>query len=69
MEAHAEEIKNIHGRLTVLETRSAVDDVHRGNIIARLSSIEDTLKWLVRLVAGGIIAGVIAFIISGGIAI
>jgi len=69
MEAHAEEIKTIHRRLTVLETRSAVDDVHRGNIIARLSSIEDTLKWLVRLVAGGLLVGVITFILNGGLAL
>ena len=69
MEAHAEEIKHIHGRLTVLETRSAVDDVHRANIIARLSSIEGILKWLVGLVAGGLIVGLVRFIISGGIAL
>ena len=55
-------------RITALETQGAVDDVHRTNVSMRLGHIEDTLKWLVRLVIGGLLMGAIAFVIGGGIA-
>ncbi|WP_368183679.1 hemolysin XhlA family protein [Aestuariibius sp. HNIBRBA575] len=61
-----EQITKIHTRLHALETRSAVDDVHRANVEKRLTSIEDTLKWLVRLILGALIMGVIAYALRGG---
>ena len=48
-------IKALETRVTVLETKSAVDEVHRGNVEKRLGEMEDTLKWLVRLMVGAII--------------
>ncbi len=54
-------------RIATLEKSSAVDEVHRANVEKRLASIEDTLKWLVRLVFGSIIAAIIAFILQGGL--
>ena len=42
-------------RLQSLELRSAVDEVHRGGVETRLRGIEDTLKWLVRLIIDGAI--------------
>ncbi|MFT7107348.1 MAG: hypothetical protein ACJAVT_001871 [Yoonia sp.] len=42
-------------RIIALETRDAVDEVHRINVSDRLSAIEDTLKWLVRLIIGGLL--------------
>lgn len=53
-------------RIVALETRGAVDDVHRDNVAVRLGKIEDTLKWLVRLVIGGLLMSAIAFVIQGG---
>lgn len=61
------DLSDLHQRVTNLETRSAVDEVHRSNIITRLSSIEDTLKWLVRLVMGGLLMGVVAYALQGGL--
>ena len=43
----------IERRLTALETRDAVDDVHCGNVSDRLGSIEDALGFIVRLIIGG----------------
>ena len=54
-------------RLAQLETRGAVDDVHRGNVEKRLTEIEDTLKWLVRLILGALVLGVVAFALRGGL--
>jgi hypothetical protein len=58
--------RNIDRRLATLETRSAVDEVHRHNVEDRLSAIEDTLKWLVRLIFGALVMAIIAFILRDG---
>lgn len=60
--------RSIEKRLQSLELRNAVDEVHRTNVENRLGSIEDTLKWLVRLIIGALLMGVIAYMLKGGIA-
>ncbi len=56
-------------RIGSLETRKAVDEVHRENVEVRLSSIEDTLKWLVRLILGTMITAAIGLAISGSLSL
>lgn len=58
--------QRIEKRLVDLETRSAVDEVHRLNVSARLGAIEDTLKWLVRLIIGALIMAAVAYALQGG---
>ena len=58
----------IERRLSAIETRNAVDEVHRHNVEKRLGSIEDTLKWLVRLVLGALIAATLALVVGSGLA-
>lgn len=58
--------RNIENRINVLETRNAVEEVHRINVESRLTSIEDTLKWLVRLIIGAFIMAVLAYALKGG---
>ena len=55
-------------RLSALETRTAVDEVHRAMVERRLRSIEDALRWLVRLVLGALVFGLITFALRGGLA-
>ena len=55
-------------RLNALETRTAVDEVHRAMVEKRLHSIEDALRWLVRLVFGALILGLVGFALRGGMA-
>ncbi|MEL7114637.1 MAG: pseudouridine synthase [Pseudomonadota bacterium] len=57
----------IEKRLQSLELRSAVDEVHRRNVETRLSGIEDALKWLVRLLIGGLLTGALAYALAGGL--
>ncbi len=57
---------NVDRRLQTLETRSAVDEVHRLNVVTRLEGIEDTLKWLVRLIFGAILMAIVAYMLKGG---
>ncbi len=57
----------IERRLTDLETRNAVDDVHRANVEKRLTAIEDTLKWLVRLILGALMMAALAYALNGGL--
>ena len=58
----------IERRLSAIETRNAVDEVDRHNVEKRLGSIEDTLKWLVRLVLGALIAAALALLVGSGLA-
>lgn len=44
---------------------NAVAEVHRENVDKRLLSIEDTLKWLVRLIIGAIVIGLLGFVTGG----
>lgn len=55
-------------RIIALETRNAVDDVHRVNVSERLTAIEDTLKWLVRLIIGGLLMAGVTYAVQGGFA-
>lgn len=57
---------SVEKRLANLETKKAVDEVHFANLTSRLFAIEDTLKWLVRLIFGAIVLAGLALIISGG---
>ncbi len=57
----------VEARLAFLETRNAVDEVHRKNIGARLLAIEDTLKWLVRLMLVGLILSGLTYALNGGL--
>ena len=57
----------IERRLQSLELRSAVDEVHRTNVEGRLTGIEDALKWLVRLIVGALVLGLIAYALKGGL--
>lgn len=54
-------------RLNRVETRTAVDEVHRDAVERRLSRIEDNLRWLIRMVIGGLVGAFITFILRGGL--
>lgn len=56
-------------RVRGIENSNAKAEVHHLNVEKRLSSIEGSLSWLVRLIIGAILLAVIAFIIGGGISI
>ncbi|MEM9392428.1 MAG: hemolysin XhlA family protein [Pseudomonadota bacterium] len=56
----------IEARLIVVETRNAVEEVHRINVENRLNSIEDSLKWLVRLILGAFVLALVAYALKGG---
>ncbi len=58
--------EQLERRIIVLETRNAVDEVHRTNVADRLSAIEDTLKWLVRLIIGGLLMAAVTYAVQGG---
>jgi len=57
----------VEKRLQSLELRNAVDEVHRSNVEGRLGGIEDTLKWLVRLIIGALLMGAMAYTLKGGL--
>ncbi len=59
-------IEAIERRVIALETRNAVDSVHRDNVAKRLAAIEDALKWLVRLIIGGLLMAALTYAVQGG---
>lgn len=59
-------LRSIEDRLVLIERDDAVATVHRDNVEKRLMSIEDTMKWLVRLIVGALILAVIAYFIRNG---
>ncbi|MEL6840245.1 MAG: hemolysin XhlA family protein [Pseudomonadota bacterium] len=59
-------VDDLERRVIALETRNAVDEVHRTNVAERLSAIEDTLKWLVRLIIGGLLMAAVTYAVQGG---
>lgn len=59
----------VEKRLQGLELRSAVDEVHRTNVESRLSGIEDALKWIVRLMVGGLLTAAMVYALNGGFAL
>ncbi|MGJ8623609.1 MAG: pseudouridine synthase [Yoonia sp.] len=60
-------IVRLERRVIALETRNAVDAVHRDNVSDRLGAIEDTLKWLVRLIIGGLLMAALTYAVQGGL--
>lgn len=62
-------LSEVEQRLGAVETKNAVDEVHRANVEKRLSGIEGTLQWLVRLVIGAILLAAIGFAMNGGLAV
>ncbi len=57
----------VERRFSALETRNAVDDVHRSNVGDRLGAIEETLRWLVRLIIGGLLMAALTYAVQGGL--
>lgn len=59
--------QTVETRLIAAETRNAVDEVHRQNVEIRLGSIEDILKWLVRLILGALVLAILGVAFKSGI--
>ena len=62
-------LRELESRVFSLEAANAVQRLHNSNVEKSLASIHDNLKWLIRLVFGGIIMALLAFIVGGGMTI
>jgi hypothetical protein len=63
------DLHDMRDRVAKLEVSNAVDAVNHEGVDKRLSSIESTLQWLVRLIIGALILALVGFIVGGGVAI
>jgi hypothetical protein len=50
-----------------IEVTNARRDEQWTNMLARLNAIDNNIKWVGRLVVGGVILGVLAFVLRGGL--
>lgn len=66
LDAHDSRLSGHDDRFARLETQQAVADERSVTIKKSLDEIRDGQRWLIRLVIGGIAAGIIAFLIRGG---
>lgn len=66
--AQAHQRLELHeGRITKLEIHSAEAAVRSQTIERSLGEIQSGITWITRLVIGGIVAGAVAFVLSGGL--
>lgn len=59
----------LEARVRSVENSNAKAEVHHVNVENRLSSIEGSLTWLVRVIIGAIVLAVIAFVVAGGVSV
>ena len=59
-------ITSLESKVGYLETRVAVAESNIAEIRQDIAGIKDNTTWILRLIIGGLIMAVIAFLISGG---
>lgn len=60
------EIQFLEKRINALELKINTLDVEKSNQKAKIDGIEDTIKWIVRLVMGAIILALVGTVLKGG---
>ena len=60
-------IIRVENDITDLKTRLAVAEAHIREIKDDIDGIKDNTTWILRLVIGGIVGAILAFIYSGGL--
>lgn len=58
-------LSGLETRVNLLERAMSADGVHTTNVERRLDSIEETLKWLMRLVIGAVILALVGYALGG----
>jgi hypothetical protein len=61
------ELDATKAKLNSMETTLSVNDVHHTNVDRRLAAIEDSQKWIVRLILGAIILALVGAILQQGL--
>ena len=59
-------ITSLESKVGYLETRVAVAESNIAEIRQDIAGIKDNTTWILRLIIGGLIAAVVAFLIGGG---
>ena len=61
------DLGSIKNKVTLIETKNAVDEVHRTNVERRLASIEGGVSKLNWLIISSLIIAAVGFALSGGL--
>jgi hypothetical protein len=67
MDAHEGRLAAHDGRITKIEIDASASAVRWTNIDERLTAVQSGITWITRLVIAGIVGGVLAFILQGGL--
>ena len=63
------DMDSIQGDMVKLQTASAAETVHRQNVERRLTNIESSVTWILRIIVGGFLGAILAYSIAGGFAL
>lgn len=61
-----QEVNGLHSRINELVGRVTVLETNYDHIDRKLSKIENSTTWLLRVVIGGIVLIIVRFIVAGG---
>lgn len=64
-----ERVNELEKKVQRLELTNVRQEVNQENIIKALAKIESNQTWLVRLILGTIVTGILVFIIGGGVSL
>ncbi len=67
LDEHGHRIRDHGERIGSIEMRQATQAVQIAHIDSRLTEIQTGIRWIIQLVIGGIVMGMIAFVIAGGL--
>lgn len=63
------EIAELEKRIGKVELKLATAEVERASVSSRIGLMEDTQKWIVRLIIGAVLLALIGTVMRGGIAL
>lgn len=67
LDSHEQSLALKERRIGALEQTAAAQEVVNGTFKEKLDRIQSGITWLIQLVVGGILAGVVAFVLAGGL--
>lgn len=67
MDGISDEIAELEKRMNAIELKIATSEIERKAFVSRIGSMEDTIKWVVRLIIGTVILTLMGAALKGGL--
>lgn len=63
------DVDELEKRIAQIELKIATSEIERTNVASRVGSMEDTQKWIVRLIVGGVLLALLGAVLQGGFSV